>query len=245
MRELRRGGSGVELMYRNFSVIMSASRRLPMITAANIDGTEGRNPRRESVWGFDGRLDKPDQFGEELYDRNRLDRGHMVRRLDPVWGTKELAEQANADTFHFTNACPQKDEVNQGIWNELEDHILINAQADDMRVNVYTGPFFSDGDLPHQSGALIPLEFWKVVAIVTDDGRPSATAYTVSQEAELDNLEFVFGPFQTFQVSIQQVIDRAHVDFRPLVEFDGFSAHEHETGEPMVQPLESLEQVRV
>ena len=42
MRELKRGGSGVELTYRNFSVIMSASRRMPMLTAANIGGIVGR-----------------------------------------------------------------------------------------------------------------------------------------------------------------------------------------------------------
>src|SRR5688572_11993671 len=32
VRKLRRGGSGHELKYQNFSVIMSARRRLPMLT---------------------------------------------------------------------------------------------------------------------------------------------------------------------------------------------------------------------
>ena len=245
MRALRRGGSGVELKYQHFSVVMSASRRLPMITAANIDASESRCLARDDRWGFDGRLDKSDQFGEELYFQNPLDRGHMVRRLDPVWGSLQVAKRANEDTFHYTNACPQKDEINQGIWNELEDYILYHAQADRMRVNVYTGPFFSDHDLPHASGALIPLAFWKVVTIVTDDGRPSATAYKVSQEVALEELEFVFAGFQTFQISIQQIIDQAHVDFAPLVDFDGFSHFEQTTGQPMVEALQSLEQVRV
>ena len=245
MRRLRRGGSGVVLKYRNFSVVMSVSRRLPMITAANIDASQSRCLSRGDRWSFDGRLDKADQFGEELYFQNPLDRGHMVRRLDPVWGSLKIAEQANEDTFHYTNSCPQKDEINQGIWNELEDYILYHAQADRMRVNVYTGPFFGDADLPHASGALIPLAFWKVVAIVTDDGRPSATAYMISQEMALDDLEFVFGGFQTFQISIQQVIDEARVDFGPLVPYDGFSHAESVSGERLVEPLHSLEQVRV
>ena len=245
MRALRRGGEGVELKYRNFSVIMSASRRLPMITATNIDGAEARNVPRGDRWGFDGRLDKSDQFGDELYFENPLDRGHMVRRLDPVWGPRPVAAQANADTFHYTNSCPQKDEINQGIWSELEDYILGHAQADRMRVNVFTGPFFSADDVPHESGALIPLAFWKVVAIVTEDGRPSATAYTVSQEGELGDLEFVFAGFKTCQISIQQVIDQAQVDFRGLVDYDGFSHFEQTTGQPMVEVLESLQQIRV
>lgn len=245
MRPLRRGGNGAELKYRNFSVIMSKARRLPMITAANIDASESRCLGRDDQWSFDGRLDKSDQFGEELYFQNPLDRGHMVRRLDPVWGSLEVAKQANADTFHYTNACPQKDEINQGIWNELEDYILYHAQGDRMRVTVFTGPFFGDNDMPHDSGALIPLAFWKVVAIVTEDGRPSATAYKVSQEVALEELEFVFAGFSTFQISIQQVIDQANVDFRSLVDFDGFSDFERVSGQPLVEPLASLEQVRI
>jgi endonuclease G len=245
MRRLRRGGKGVELKYRNFSVVMSASRRLPMMTATNIDGSDSRNVRRDDRWGFDGRLDKSDQFGEDLYSENPLDRGHMVRRLDPVWGPRRLAALANADTFHYTNACPQKDSINQGIWNQLEDYILSHALTEDMRVSVFTGPYFSPDDVRHDSGALIPLAFWKVVAIVTEDGRPSATAYEVSQEAALREGDFVFGAFKTCQISVQQVTDKAQIDFRGLVAYDGFSHVQNTTGRTMVEVLDSLEQVRI
>src|SRR4051812_29643818 len=192
MRALRSGGDGVELKYCHFSVIMSASRRLPMITAANIDGQASRRLPRVQTWSYDGRLHADDQWGDALYDNNALDRGHMVRREDPVWGDVDVAQEANVDTFHFTNSCPQMAGVNQRTWLGLEDYILGNARADGMRVNVFTGPFFSERDLPHQSGALIPLAFWKVVTIVTDDGRPSATAYKISQEQELSDLEYVY-----------------------------------------------------
>ncbi|MEJ7724838.1 MAG: DNA/RNA non-specific endonuclease, partial [Ilumatobacteraceae bacterium] len=86
----------VELKYRNFSVVMSKSRRLPMVTAANINGQESRRLPRVDVWSYDGRLDKKDQWGDELYADNPLDRGHMVRRADPVWGSLEQARQAIA-----------------------------------------------------------------------------------------------------------------------------------------------------
>jgi endonuclease G, mitochondrial len=246
MRELRRGGRGVELTYRNFSVVMSASRRLPMITATNIDGTQARPINREDIaWSFDGRLDKEDQWGDEVYVHTLVDRGHMVRRLDPVWGSWEEAEQANEDTFHFTNSCPQVAAVNRRTWLGLENYILKNADVHDLRVNVYTGPFFGDLDRELPGGARAPLAFWKVVSIVTGDGRPSATAYKVSQEAELSELEFAFAGYKTFQISVQQVIDGTSIDFTSLVAYDGFSQHERETGEPLMEVLESLEQVRV
>ena len=139
MLHLRRGGTGVELKYRNFSVIMSKSRRLPMLTAANINGQESRSLPRIQTWSFDGRLDKADQWGDALYDTNVLDRGHMVRREDPIWGSLALSREANRDTFHFTNSCPQMAGVNQRIWLGLENYILHNARADDMRVSVFHG----------------------------------------------------------------------------------------------------------
>ncbi len=245
MQRLRRGGRGVELKYHNFSVIMSASRRMPMLTAVNIDGTESRSVPRLSSWSFDGRLDKEDQWGDILYYRQGLDRGHMVRREDPVWGNLEEARRANFDTFHFTNSCPQMPGVNQVKWLGLENYVLKNARADKMRVNVYTGPYFGDGDLEHASGAKIPLAFWKVVAIVIENGRPSATAYRVSQERELGELEFVFAGYKMYQISVQQVMDNTGLDFGALVEYDGFSQHERAGGGPLEERLDSLERVRV
>lgn len=244
MRRLRRGGTGFELAYRNFSVIMSSSRRLPMMTAANINGLESRRVPRIDRWSFDGRLDKSDQWGDEIYFNNQLDRGHMVRREDPIWGTLGLAHEANEDTFHFTNSCPQMAGVNQVTWLGLEDYILQHARADDMLVNVYTGPFFREDDLEYR-GAQIPGAFWKVVAIVTEEGRPSATAYKVDQVEELSDLEFVFAGYKTFQISIQQVIDEAEIDFSSLVEYDGFSQHESVTHQPLVEVIDSFENIRI
>jgi endonuclease G len=217
---------------------------MPMITACNIDGEQSRRLPRIQTWSFDGRVDKVDQWGDALYDNNLLDRGHMVRREDPIWGSLKLARQANADTFHFTNSCPQMAGVNQKTWVGLENYVLSHARTDRMRVTVFTGPFFSDDDLPYRD-ALVPLAFWKVVAIVTDDGRPSATAYRVSQEKELQDLEFVYAGYKTYQISVQQVMDDAGVDFGELVEYDGFSQHERTSGKRMEEKLESLGQIRV
>jgi endonuclease G len=217
---------------------------MAMLTAVNINGLEARSVPRINTWSFDGRLDATDQWGDELYAGNALDRGHMVRREDPNWGTFEEAKQANFDTFHFTNSCPQMAGVNQKIWLGLENYILQHAKTDGMRVSVFTGPYFSDTDLKYR-GALVPKAFWKVVAIVTETGRPSATAYKISQEKELQELEFVFGAYKTYQISIQQVINDTGIDFNGLVPFDGFSTEEIETGNPMAEALESLSSIRV
>lgn len=55
--------------------------------------------------------------------RNDLDRGHLVRRRDPVWGSTTVAAQANLDTFHLTNAAPQVAAFNQdkALWAGMEN----------------------------------------------------------------------------------------------------------------------------
>ncbi len=244
MRQLRRGGTGTELKYQHFSVIMSASRRMPIITAVNIDGSQSRRLPRIDKWNYDGRLNQEDQIGNELYQSNELDRGHMVRREDPVWGDAATAKRANVDTFHYTNSCPQMAGVNQRTWLGLEDYILRHTREDQMRVSVFTGPYFNDDDMTYR-GARIPRAFWKVIAFQLEDGRNSATAYKVSQSRELEELEFVFAAYKTFQISIQQVADDTGIDFSDLIPYDGFSTHEFTNGGRLSERLESLSQIRV
>src|SRR6185312_6781398 len=98
-----------------------------------------------------------------------------------------------------------------------------------LRVCVFTGPVFTEQDFPFR-GALVPKSFWKVVAVVDGDGRPSATAYEVSQEEQLSALEFAFGAYETFQVSIKSIERKTSLSFGDLSRFDGFSATEHHDG---------------
>ncbi|HZC01570.1 MAG TPA: DNA/RNA non-specific endonuclease [Gammaproteobacteria bacterium] len=47
------------------------------------------------------------QTGNQLYQGNDLDRGHLVRRLDPAWGTLIQAKRAELDTFFSSDARSQ------------------------------------------------------------------------------------------------------------------------------------------
>ena len=171
------------LDYMHFSVVMSRSRRIAMFTGVNIDGSESVSvPRGSDRWSLDGRIPATAQAGEALYTDNGLDRGHLVRREDPNWGPE--AATANGDTFHFTNCSPQMAAFNQKTWLSLEDYILKNTRRWRDRVTVFTGPVFREDDRLYR-GIRIPLAFWKVVAFLSDEGNPSATAYMIDQEKEL------------------------------------------------------------
>ncbi|MDQ6434254.1 DNA/RNA non-specific endonuclease [Mesorhizobium sp. LHD-90] len=238
------GDASGRLDYRNFSIVMSASRRIAMFTAVNIEGERSVSiERRDDKWSLDGRLPVEAQLGEALYAGNRLDRGHLVRREDPNWGPDALV--ANEDTFHFTNCAPQMDVVNQKTWLGLENYILQNARAWKDRCSVFTGPVLTGTDLRYRE-ALIPKAFWKVVAFLSDDGRPSATAYVVRQERELNELEAAFGAYKTYQRSVRHVEELSGLSFGPLANFDGFSNEEElEGGLTISSEIRVLSDIRV
>lgn len=218
-------GKGTELKYTHFSIVMNSRRRFAFFTAVNIDGNSSTNVRRANdKWFLDPRLENKFQVGNELYANNQLDRGHLVRRLDPVWGPD--ARQANDDTFFFTNATPQHARLNQGNWNDLEDYILTNTDAHDLKVNVFTGPVFGDDD-PEYREVFLPQRFWKVV--VVHNGKTKklhATGYMLSQSDLLTNIEFVFGQFRTYQTPIREIERETGLKFGKLRNFDPIDKQE-------------------
>lgn len=237
------GADEGRLDYEHFSVVMHSERRIAMFVAVNIDGTASVDiERANDKWFLDGRIPDRFQIGEDLYADNILDRGHLVRRQDPVWGTS--AKTANDDTFHFTNCSPQAANFNQKTWLGLEDYVLGNAKVQDARITVFTGPIFRSDDRLYR-GAQIPTAYWKVVSFVDDKGRPSGTAYVVDQISELRELEAAFGAFKTYQRSVASIERMTGLSFNGLADFDGFSNEEAATRTSIVAELRTPADIRV
>jgi endonuclease G, mitochondrial len=219
--------ASAELRYHHFSIVMHRRRALALFTAVNIDGAQSRPPERGSDrWLLDPRLPASEQTGEAVYRDNPLDRGHLVRRRDPAWGcTDAIAKAANDDTFHFTNAAPQHHAFNAGrtLWVGLEDHVLGNAVTRELRVSVLTGPVLAADDELYR-GVQLPRQFWKVVAMVKQDGTPSATGYLLSQATLLADLpgeeEFSYGAYRTFQVPVRRIAELCGLGLEPYVAAD-------------------------
>ncbi|MFP7295006.1 DNA/RNA non-specific endonuclease [Bacillus safensis] len=236
------GGAGNILNYTHFSIIMSKSRRLAFYTVVNIDGMQLKEVGRDDNWRFDPRIDRKYQVGDELYKNNPLDRGHLVRRRDPIWGSD--AATANEDTFHFTNCSPQHEQLNQNpeLWLGLEDYILNHAKNSAVKATVFTGPVFRENDILYR-GVKIPEEFWKVAVMVRDDGELSATAYLMSQKQLISHLEAAgFGAFRTFQVKVSMIEALTGLNFGDLRNHDPLELSESTT---LGQLLERVEDIRI
>lgn len=233
---------GYILNYTHFSIVMSKTRRLAFYTVVNIDGKELKNKERNDRWRFDPRIERQFQIGNELYTNNPLDRGHLVRRRDPVWGSDATADTANADTFHFTNCSPQHEQLNQGssLWLGLEDHILNHVNIHNMKATVFTGPVFRENDVLYR-GVKIPEEFWKVAVVVKEDGKLSAIAFLLSQKELIRNLErTAIGPFRTFQVRVSMIEALTGLSFGNLQDHDPFESIESTTLGNLVERSEDI-----
>ena len=156
-----------ELKYEHFSVVMSRSRRLCILSAVNIDGKTPHRIKRPA-WRLDPRIPAAQQIKGECYGAEpKFSRGHMTRREDPIWGEVDAASLGNQDSMHVTNVVPQMQPFNAGIWLGLENYALDHAREDDMRISVFTGPFLLDDD-PVRYGVKVPRSFWKVIAFIHD-----------------------------------------------------------------------------
>jgi len=216
------------LAYPRFSVVLDPSRRLARATAVNIDGARLREVARTGDWRLDPRAPDDAQTGPEVYSRNDLDRGHLVRRRDPGWGDVDEARRATEATFFYTNAAPQAAGFNQSkeLWLGLEDHVLEHAEAQDVRLSVFTAPVLGDDDPPYR-GIRVPLRFWKIAAWATGDAdHPLAAAGFVLDQTDLVDTRqearavAPLGAFRTFQVPIADIASASGLDLGPLIDAD-------------------------
>jgi endonuclease G len=227
-----------ELPYTHFTVLLDPVRRLALSTGVNIDGDALLDLDRADDWHLDDRVPENEQTGESVYARNDLDRGHLVRRRDPVWGDRRTAAQANVDTFAYTNAAPQANDFNQSkdLWLGLEDHVLAYAQTNRNRISVFTAPVLALND-PLYRGVGIPQTFWKVAVWTTDENGDAglrAAAFVLDQAPQLTDIDLndasaqalidgsppPLGPYLSYQVPVEDVASLTGLDFAELVAAD-------------------------
>lgn len=209
------------LAYQHFAVQMNVPRQLAYYAAENVDGSTLLRLKRSGRWIFDPRIPENQQTSNDLYRKNRLDRGHLARRSNVEWGDTEAAQRAGSDVNHFTNATPQLQEFNQKTWNQLEDGILTYLRNTDLKASIFSGPVFREDD-PVYRGVKIPLSYWKIV-VTEIDGEMQAISYILSQsiEVEEDSLSGHAEAFDLFnsQVAISEIEALTGLDFGPVRDF--------------------------
>ena len=234
----------VILRYYKYSVIFHELRRMPLISAINVDGDLDKredHTKRRDKWIRDSRLDYDIQLNDKFYKKSGFDRGHMSRREDANWGETAADAKRNADlTCMHTNACPQVPAINRsnkrGLWGSLEKIILENGAIKEEgktgRISVFSGPIFKESD-PVYKGVQIPMEFYKIVLWLDDERELKATGFKLSQRELVGDIDFEdIGidrniVFKAYQCSIRSLQMMCSIDFSDMYEFDTFQ-HEYD-----------------
>ena len=272
------GDDPFEVKYQHFSVVMNGERRLAFHTAVNIDGAavvridrdtgeikevevpdDAEGAEAYETWYDDQRIDADKRSDQSLYSSSALSdfqRGHLVKRTDPSWGTANRAFKGQADTFHFTNCAPQHRgfNPNRKRWAGVEDWISKGSNDEDLRVTVFCGPVLRDDD-PKFDYILVPREFWKVIVRV-EDGELLATAILADQSDLLGGGESASGaedlpPFPThlpkdYQVTIAEIEELTGLDFGTLREHDTFTdGSESISGRHPRQLIDKLDEIQI
>lgn len=237
--------NGAEVIpYTHFSLTMSIARRFARWVAWNIDGASIKLISCTNLaFTKDRRLPASAQIGNELYGENRLDRGHIARRADLLWGEMPEAQQANTDSFKYTNITPQMDDFNQsskqGVWGQLENALFEEVDVQDLRVSVFGGPLFHTDDRVYR-GIALPAEYWKLL-VFQQQGVMKSRAFILTQN--LDHLRgiLMLDEFRVYQITVPELEERTQLHFPEVLQQTGGLASIRSPGDR--QPLEGTDDI--
>ena len=144
--------------------------------------TKGQNQRKAMVFTEDQDV-KPRATNSDYYN-SRFDRGHMCPAGDNKWD-----KEAMAQSFLFTNICPQNHGLNKYEWNELE--IKCREWAREYgAIDIVCGPIYNTTGNQKTIGrnkVWVPDAFFKV--ILCRQGKPKAIGFIYRNEGKKQLME--------------------------------------------------------
>lgn len=220
------------LKYHHISTIHHAVRRVPVVSAVNVNGKNrygelDEKGARVDRWFRDNRLAYEEQLDDAWYAKSGFDRGHLARREDAEWGdTVGLAKLAADMTCSYANAVPQVPALNRarfgyhGAWGKLEEMLLEEGVESENgksgRICIFAGPLFEPSD-PVFRSVQVAVSFFKVVVWYDGAGRLRTTAFRLSQVDLVGQIEFEAlkfdSIFKTSQLPLAEIQEKTGLLF--------------------------------
>jgi endonuclease G len=140
--------------------------------------TYGSNQRSNEVFMEDSDVKTPRATDNDYYN-SRCDRGHMCPAGDNKWD-----KQAMAQSFLFTNVCPQNHGLNKYEWNDVE--MLCRDWAREYgAIDIVCGPVYKSSGEQKTIGknkVWVPEAFFKVV--LCRQGKAKAIGFLYRNEGK-------------------------------------------------------------
>ena len=142
--------------------------------------TGGEKKREGIEFRKDPDLKGVPQAMREDYSGSGWTKGHMMPAADAAFSNSTMAE-----TFYFTNICPQNETLNAGDWQYLEKRVRQWANRYGS-VWVVTGPIVGEnryGTIGDRE-VVVPDAFYKALLIRKKNGSYSAIAFVMDNDDE-------------------------------------------------------------
>lgn len=162
----------------------------------------------DDAWHPDG--DIPEEFRTDYEDhyQNGYDRGHMIASADRL-----ESRSMNKQTFCYSNVHPQLNELNAGIWEQMEEQVRA-WNTDDFRDTLYV---VKGGTIDNEeqilglttSGLIIPKYFFMAI-LCLKDGEYKALAFWIEHKKKYYKSEY---DLQKYVVSISQLETFTGINF--------------------------------
>lgn len=188
----------------NFSVEYDVIYHHPIWVCYSADEyTSQRHTGRSDAWSWDPFV--PSQYEVTRSDFKGYDRGHIVASADRLY-----SEEANQQTFYYTNMSPQRRNLNTGVWLQLEQLVQGWARNSRLRDNLYVvkGGTLREGETIGVTvgGITVPRYYWMAILAQRRD-HYQAIAFWVdhTNPAQVDRP-------RTIAISIDQLEERTGLD---------------------------------
>ncbi|MDR2408343.1 MAG: DNA/RNA non-specific endonuclease [Bacteroidales bacterium] len=138
------------------------------------------------------------------YYKTGWHRGHMVPAADMQW-----SEQAMAESFYFSNICPQNGSLNTGIWKTLENRVR-DLALEKGNIYIVCGPIVSKE--PKTIGGnkvVVPDAFFKVL-LQNENGNWFAIGFIFANQKG-------HGTLSTYAKSVKEIQTVTNIDFFPAL----------------------------
>uniref|UniRef100_A0A3B4ANK8 Endonuclease n=1 Tax=Periophthalmus magnuspinnatus TaxID=409849 RepID=A0A3B4ANK8_9GOBI len=152
--------------------------RLPLWVLERLDSTciSGQSDRSKSQFREDPSVHEFHRATNADFRGSGFDRGHMAAAANHKW-----SQSAMDDTFLLTNIVPQDPDLNQRVWNRLEQ-MCRSLTKRHGSVFVVTGPLFLPRPQPDgrlyvtypvlgHNHVAVPTHFFKVLILELPDGQ--------------------------------------------------------------------------
>lgn len=166
--------------------------------------TSQRRTGRSDAWSWDPFV--PSQYEVTQRDFKGYDRGHIVASADRLY-----SEEANEQTFYYTNMSPQRRNLNTGVWLQLEQLVQGWARNSRLRDKLYV---VKGGTLREcetigvtVGGITVPRYYWMAILAQRGDHYQAIAFW-----ADHTNPVQVDRP-RTIAISIDQLEERTGLDF--------------------------------